>query len=79
MLEVFLNSHPRNTKKRDKTKIRGKTDIEASRGGRKNKTGNRRSSAPARKTNYLLTFFFFFLVRFRAFLGKGSSNKRKQN
>jgi hypothetical protein len=50
------------------------------RGGRK-KTGNRRTSAPARKKNtYVPSFFFnrFVLVRFGAFLGQGSSKTRKQ-
>jgi hypothetical protein len=49
------------------------------RGGRKNKTGKRRTSAPAaRKTqNKAHTcLFFFFLVRFWAFLAKGSSKTR---
>jgi hypothetical protein len=48
--------------------------------GKKNK--KRRTSAPARKNNkkvrtYLL-FFSFFLVRFWAFLGKGSSKTREK-
>jgi hypothetical protein len=48
------------------------------RGGRKNKTRKRRTSAPARKKKYVRTFFFlnFLLVRFWAFLGKGSSKTR---
>jgi hypothetical protein len=37
------------------------------RGGRKNKTRKRRTSAPARKTKYVRTYFFFFF--FSAFLG----------
>jgi hypothetical protein len=44
------------------------------RGGRKNKTRKRRISAPARKKRHVRTFFF--LVRFWAFLGKGSSKTR---
>jgi hypothetical protein len=49
------------------------------RGGRKNKTSNRRTWAPARKKKYVPTFlFFFFLVRFWAFLGKGSSKTREK-
>jgi hypothetical protein len=48
-------------------------------GGRKNKTGKRRTSAPARKKRYVRTFFIsniYILVRFWAFLGKGSSKTR---
>jgi hypothetical protein len=50
------------------------------RGDKKNKTRKRRTSAPARKTKYVRTFFFFlfFLVRFWAFLGKGSSKTREK-
>jgi hypothetical protein len=51
------------------------------RGGRKNKTRKRRTSAPARNKKYVRTFFIFFilfLVRFWAFLGKGSSKTREK-
>jgi hypothetical protein len=51
------------------------------RGGRKNKTRKRRTSAPARKKKYVRTFFLFFyifLVRFWGFLGKGSSKTREK-
>jgi hypothetical protein len=54
---------------------------EWARGGRKNKTRKRRTSAPARKKKYARTFFvlfLFFLVRFWAFLGKGSSKTREK-
>jgi hypothetical protein len=39
-----------------------------------------RTSAPARKKKYVRTFFFLilFLVRFWAFLGKGSSKTREK-
>jgi hypothetical protein len=43
-------------------------------GRQKNKTGKRRTSAPARKKKYVR--FFFFLVRFWAFPAKGSSKTR---
>jgi hypothetical protein len=48
----------------------------AARCGKKNKTRKRRTSAPARKKKYVRTSFF--LVRFWAFLGKGSSKTREQ-
>jgi hypothetical protein len=50
-----------------------------SRGGRKNKTRNRRTSAPAREKNTYVRTLFFFIVRFWAFLGKGSSKHEKKN
>jgi hypothetical protein len=51
------------------------------RGGRKNKTRKRRTSAPARKKKFENFVFFllnFVLVRFWAFLGKGSSKTREK-
>jgi hypothetical protein len=50
------------------------------RGDRKTNPRKRRTSAPARKKKYVRTFFFFifFLVRFWAFLGKGSSKTREK-
>jgi hypothetical protein len=55
-------------------------DIDIQGAAEKNKTRKRRTSAPARQKKYAHTFFFFifFLVRFWAFLGKGSSKTREK-
>jgi hypothetical protein len=61
--------------KKQRKRKQGEGRFKPKGGGRKNKTRKRRTSAPARKKKYVRTFF---LVRFWAFLGKGSSKTREK-
>jgi hypothetical protein len=53
--------------------------LRGNKGRQKNKTGKRRTSAPARKKTKVRTYVLVFLVRFWAFLGKGILKTREKN